>query len=174
MADRVYWGGFALLLQTEFGKPGVIVGAGAQGPKKLAVGIFDREVIDASEAPCYEAVAGESPVLVAERAEPVSAVIVPLVGKPDCDPASVKGPQFPDQPIVLLSNPLPCEKANDALTPGKKLCAVPPHAVNRVRGRDLVWIAGVPGVLGKLHPFNRSLLIKRRKRRAGNSTPSWS
>ena len=45
--------GFALLLQTEFGKPWVMVGAAAQGPKILAVGIFDRQVIDAGETPCH-------------------------------------------------------------------------------------------------------------------------
>jgi hypothetical protein len=38
---------FAFLLQIEFGKAGVMVGAVAQGPEILAVRVFDREVVDA-------------------------------------------------------------------------------------------------------------------------------
>ncbi len=74
--------------------------AAAKRPVILPVGFLDRQIIDASETSLHQAGRVELPVLVAIGAEPVAAIVVPLIGKAHGDPVLRKGPQLFDQPVV--------------------------------------------------------------------------
>ena len=71
----------------------------------LALGLLDREIVDAGEAPAHESLLVESPILVAVAAEPASTVVMPFVSKPDRDAVVTKGPDFLDQTVVQLLIP---------------------------------------------------------------------
>jgi hypothetical protein len=65
--------------------------------------LLDRKVIDARDAQAHQAMPVEFPVLVAIAAEPVSAVIMPFIGKADGDTIRAEGPHFLDQPVAAGS-----------------------------------------------------------------------
>jgi hypothetical protein len=67
------------------------------------IGFVDRQIVDGSEAPLHHARGIEFPVLVSVRAEPVAAVVMPLVSEPHGDTVVGEGPQFFDQTVI--SNP---------------------------------------------------------------------
>ena len=55
---------------------------------------FDRQIVYASEAAGHQTIFTKFPVLVPIGPIPLAAVIVPLIGKPDCDPVLVKSLEF--------------------------------------------------------------------------------
>ena len=55
----------------------------------------------------------ELPVLVAVGAEPVAAVVVPLVGEAHRDAVVGEGPELLDQPVVELARPLALQERDD-------------------------------------------------------------
>jgi hypothetical protein len=57
----------------------VIVGPAAKRPAAFALALLDRDIIDAGDAKPHQAVIIEFPVLVAVAAEPITAVVVPLI-----------------------------------------------------------------------------------------------
>src|SRR5688572_30441372 len=105
------------------------VGPAAQRPVILAVGTADRQGVDAGDSPRHVAAGIEFPVLVAIRAEPVTAVIVPFVGEAHRDAVFVKSPQLLDQAVVELARPFACQELNDLIAPGEKLGTVAPHTL---------------------------------------------
>src|SRR6266851_4189541 len=82
------------LLQSEIAQGRVIVGAAAKRPAVLALALLDRDIIDAGDAKPHQAVFVEFPVLVAVAAEPITAVVVPLVCKAHGDAVLTEGPHF--------------------------------------------------------------------------------
>src|SRR5262245_2067349 len=79
--------------EAEILQPRVIVRPPAERPVILALALGDRPVVDAGDAPAHQAVLVELPVLVAVRAEPVAAVVAPLIGEAHGDAVAGKGPQ---------------------------------------------------------------------------------
>jgi hypothetical protein len=67
--------------EAEIAEAGVIVGTTAQGPMEAAISLADRRIIDAGETPTHQAVLIELPVLIPVGAEPIAAVVVPLIGE---------------------------------------------------------------------------------------------
>src|ERR1700733_346448 len=109
----------------------MIVRASAEWPEIFPVRLFYRQIVDAGVTELHQAIRIEFPVFVAVGAKPISAVVAPLVGKPDGDPVFVERPKFLDQPIVELFRPLSREKLDDRLPACDKLRAITPHAVER-------------------------------------------
>src|SRR5215471_19432968 len=125
----------------------MIVGTAAERPAILALGLLDRQIVDAGNAQPHQAVCVEFPVLVAVAAEPAAAVVVPLIGEAHGDAVVAVGPELLDQAVVELSVPLARQERLDGLTPLQELDAIPPAAVSRVGERDASGVAGVPAVL---------------------------
>src|SRR5262249_28369560 len=127
----------------------MIVGTPAQRPVKAAIGDADRGIVDAREAAAHETVFVELPILVAIGAEPVAAIVVPLIGKADGYPVFTEAPQFLDKSIVQLALPLAGEEGDNRLAPLHELGAVPPVAIDGIGERDLLGVAAVPPILGE-------------------------
>ena len=77
LLERIY----GRLLKSEIAQRWVIIGTATQRPMILAFTLFDWKVIDAGDAQVHQPVLIELPILVAIAAEPVPAVVVPLIGE---------------------------------------------------------------------------------------------
>src|SRR5258708_6614501 len=84
----------------------MIIGAAAERPMILALALHDRKVVDAGDAQPHQAMRVELPILVTVAAEPVSAVVVRLVGEAHGDAVAMERPELLDQAIVELPVPL--------------------------------------------------------------------
>jgi len=74
-------------------------------------------------------------------AEPVSRVVVPLVGETHRDAVLAACPDFLDEPVIELAAPLAAQELLDGRAPVQKLRTVAPHRVLRVRERHALRIA---------------------------------
>ena len=74
-------GGWVWGSEAEVAEAGVIVGTAAQGPMKAALGLADWRIVDAGETAANQAVFAKLPILVPVGAEPVAAIVVPLIRK---------------------------------------------------------------------------------------------
>ena len=99
----------------------------------LAAVLIDGDVIDAGQAPTHQATLIELPVLVAVGAEPISAVIMPLIGESHRDTIVVKSPEFLDQAIIEFSIPFPNKERDDRIAAEQKLTPISPRAVGSIR-----------------------------------------
>src|ERR1700678_2817188 len=117
-------------------------------PVEFTVSLGDGHVVDARVAVFHVAVGVELPVLVALPAVPLARAGVLPVGEPDVDAHPIAGPQFLDQPVLVLAGPLAGQELDDLFPPVDELRAVSPLAVLGVGEGDLVRVAGVPRVLG--------------------------
>src|ERR1700739_3459035 len=93
------------LLEAEIAQAGMIVRAAAERPVIFAVGFGNRRIVDAGDPPAHQPFAVELPILVAVRAEPGAAVVMPFIGEADGDAIVGEGPQLLDQAIVELPVP---------------------------------------------------------------------
>src|SRR5258705_2335465 len=125
----------------------MFVGTTPERPMILPPALFNREIVDAGDAPPHEAMLVELPVLVAVGAEPVAGVVVPLVGETHGDAVAVKRPKFLDEAIVQFLAPLAGQELDNGLAAREKLSAIAPDAVRRVGQGNSLRIACVPGVL---------------------------
>ena len=98
--------------------------------------LLDRKIIDARDAQAHQAMLIELPVLIAIAAEPIPAVIVPLIGKADGDAIRMEGPDFLDQPVVKLAVPLSRQKGFDCLASLQEFGTVAPTTVGGVGERN--------------------------------------
>jgi hypothetical protein len=71
-------------------------------PIEFAICLFDGEVVNAGEPPLHQTCSVIFPVLVAERAEPASAVIMPFMGIADGDPTFGESPELLDESVIEL------------------------------------------------------------------------
>jgi hypothetical protein len=76
--------------KSEIAQGRVIVGTATKRPVVAALALRDREIVDAGNAQPRQAVFVELPILVAIAAEPVPAVVVPLIGETNRDTVSRK------------------------------------------------------------------------------------
>src|SRR5215470_17127297 len=110
----------------------MIVRAAAERPVVFALALLDRKIVDAGNAKPHQAVLVEFPVLVAVAAEPMTAVVVPLVGETHCYAVLAKGPDFFDQAVVEFAVPFAGQECLDFSAAVQEFCAVSPAAVGRV------------------------------------------
>src|SRR5438067_2366841 len=80
--------------------------AGWAGAEDAALGLLDRDVVDARLATAHQAVLVELPQLIAVAAPPMAIRVVGLVLEPDRDPVLAERPQVLAQGIVELAVPL--------------------------------------------------------------------
>src|SRR5258706_16269948 len=113
----------------------------------LALALLDRKVVDAGDAQPHQAMRVELPILVTVAAEPVSAVVVRLVGEAHGDAVAMERPDLLDQAIVELPVPLARQERLDGLAPLQELGAISPAAVEGIGGRNKGRDAGVPSIL---------------------------
>ena len=99
----------------------MIIGAAAERPMIFAIRFLDWKIIDARKSQPHQAIVVELPILVAIRAIPVPRIIVPLVGEAHGDAVIRECPQFLDQAVVELFDPLASEKGDDVLSSVHKL-----------------------------------------------------
>jgi hypothetical protein len=100
-------------------------------PIEFAICLFDGEVVNAGEPPLHQTCSVIFPVLVAERAEPASAVIMPFMGIADGDPTFDESPELLDESVIELLCPLSGEERYDLGASVDEFGAVPPTAVRR-------------------------------------------
>src|SRR6266446_8327860 len=106
----------------------MIIGAAAKRPVVLALALLDRKIVDARDAQTHQALLVELPVLVAIAAKPLSAVVVPLIGKSHGNAVLAKGPDFLDEAVVELAIPLARQERFDGLAAEQEFGAVAPTA----------------------------------------------
>src|SRR3954468_14619846 len=122
-------GGCAFALQPQLAQPGMVVGPAAERPVELAVPLRNEQVVDARVAAAHQAVVVEFPVLVAVGTVPVAGIVVPLVREPHRDAIAAVRPQFLDQAVLELTNPLAGQERDDLLPTIGELGAVAPARV---------------------------------------------
>src|SRR5690349_23662440 len=93
-------------LEPEIAERGFAVGPATERPAIFALAFLDRQVVDAGEAAAHQSIGAEFPVLVAIAAEPVAAVIVPLVSKAHGNAIVLECPEFLGQAVVEFTLPL--------------------------------------------------------------------
>src|SRR4029077_16794555 len=125
----------------------MIVGAPAERPVIFPLAFLDRKIVDAGDAQAHQPLLVELPVLVAVAAEPVAAIVVPLVGEAYRDAVLAERPDLLDQPVVELSRPLPCEDPLYLAAPAQESRGVAPATVDRIGERNARRLARVPGIL---------------------------
>src|SRR3984893_894621 len=144
----------------------MIVGTAAERPVVLALALLDRDIIDAGDAKPHQAVLVEFPVLVAVAAEPIAAIVVPLICEAHADPVLAEGPDLLDWPVAELPVPLACQKRFDGFAALQEFSAISPAAVGRIGERDAHWIAGIPRIFGQPRLLRGGLGAEGRQRRA--------
>src|SRR5882672_6977132 len=133
--------------QAQFTQTWVVVGTAPQRPMIFALTFRNRQIVDAGDTQSHQAVLVEFPVFVAVAAKPMTAVVVPLVGKSHGYSVLAKRPEFFNQPIVEFAGPLAREKRLDGIAALQKFGAVAPTTVGRIGKRDPSGVARVPRVL---------------------------
>src|SRR6266700_8186543 len=149
--------------------------AGRAGAEDAALGLLDRDVVDARLPAAHQAVLVELPQLIAVAAPPPAIRVMGLVLEPDRDPVLAERPQVLAQGVVELAVPLGGKELDDRGPPGEEGVAVAPGRIHGVGARDALGIAGVPGVLGGLHLGQGAFPVERRERRAvgHERAPNW-
>src|SRR6266576_5946381 len=127
-----------------------------------ALGLLDRDVVDAGLTAAHQAVPVELPQLVAVAAPPPALRVMGLILEPDRDPVTAERPQVLAQGVVELAVPLGREELDDRGPPGEEGVAVAPGRVHGVSARDAFGVAGVPGVLGGLRLGQGAFPVERR------------
>jgi hypothetical protein len=82
--------------ETKLASPRVVVGATTERPVKATVFHADWQVVNAGVSLAHEATIIELPVLVAEGSEPIAAIVMPLISKPDGNPVAGECSQLLD------------------------------------------------------------------------------
>src|SRR5215470_641384 len=113
-------------LQAERAQTRVIVGPAPKRPTILALGVLDRQIVDACNAHLHQPLLIELPVLVAVGTVVLAAVVVPLVSEAHRDPVAGKRPQLLDQPVIELAGPLAGQERDDFAPALQELGAVAP------------------------------------------------
>src|SRR5947207_1083379 len=130
---------------SKRGQPGVVQATGRRGiPSKPALGLLDRQIVDARMPVMHQPVGIKLPVLIAIRAKPVAGVVMPLVGESHSDPGSPKSPKLLDQPVIQLPLPFSGQEFDDGRPLPDKFGAVSPPTINRIGQSDPFRVTTVP------------------------------
>src|SRR5258708_19876954 len=132
----------------------------------FALSFGDRQIVDAGDAQSHQSVLVEFPVFVPVAAKPMTAVVVPLVGKTHGNSVLAKGPELLDQAIVELARPLARQKRLNGIAPLQEFGAVAPATVRGIGKRNASRVARVPRVFRHSSLLCCGFQSKRRYRRA--------
>ena len=119
----------------------------------FAIGFFDRQVVDAREAPPHEPGLVELPILVAVRAKPLTRVVVPFVGKANRYSIRSEYPELLYQPIVELPDPFASEEGDNLFAALQEFSTVSPARVHRIRECEPGRVARIPSIFGQSNLF---------------------
>src|ERR1700754_2602459 len=133
---------------------------------EFALGLLDREIVDAGEAPLHQTVLSKLPVFVAVRTKPVSRLVVPFVGEAHVDTVSGKGPQLLDETIVELISPFARQKSDDLVPAPHNFGPIAPGAVRCISECAPLRTARIPAIFGASDLLNGSIEGERWKWRA--------
>src|SRR6266511_2162431 len=117
----------------------------------------------------HQAVLIKLPVLIAERAKPVSRIVMPFIREANGDPIALKRPKFLDQSAVELPRPFALQKTHDLLSAEDELGPVAPPALCAVGEGYLFRITGVPSILCRSDFLDGGFERERRERQPGFS-----
>src|ERR1700747_763739 len=92
----------------------------------FAVRLFDREIIDGSQAQAHESFVIKLPVFVSVGAKPAPGVVAPLVGEAHGDAILGEGPQLLNQAVIEFLAPLARQERDDFLPSVDELRAESP------------------------------------------------
>src|SRR5262245_9698315 len=126
----------------------MLVGPSPEWRMVQALAGYDGQVIDAGDTSAHQPVLVEFPILVAVAAEPVTAVVVPLVGETDGDSVITEGPHLLDQAVIQLPVPLAREKSFYGVAALEEFRTIAPLTVDGVGVCHLGGIASVPSIFG--------------------------
>lgn len=101
--------------EAQIARARMTIRSPSERPEELAIGLGDRQVVDAREPALHEPVLVEFPVLIAVGAVPIPRVVVPLVGETHGDAVAVVRPKLLDRAVVELAGPLSGEELLDLL-----------------------------------------------------------
>ena len=87
---------------------------------------MDGKVVDRREPKSHEPVIIELPILIAIGAIPVTQIVVPFVSEAHRNAVPGERPQFLDEPVVQLLDPLARKKSGNFISPIDELRAIPP------------------------------------------------
>src|SRR5713226_5347937 len=104
----------------------MLVGTAPERPMIFALSFGNRQIVDAGDTQSHQAVLVEFPVFVAVTAKPMTAVVVPFVGKTHANSVIAKGPDLLDQPVVELARPLARQKRLNGIASLQEFGAVAP------------------------------------------------
>ena len=93
----------------------MVIGAAPERPMKLALGLVDRNIVDAGFAPTHQTMLVELPLFVPMRAPPLPLRIVRFIYESHGNSVSSEGPHFFDQSIVEFAFPLASQESLDGL-----------------------------------------------------------
>ncbi len=141
-----HWLSTPVRLQAQIAEAGMIIRPAPQRPVEFAVCLFDRQIVDAGEAPLHQPLSVEFPILIAVGTKPVAAVVMPFIGEANSDPVAGEGPELLDQPVIKFFRPFAGEEGDNLLAAGDEFGPVPPLAVRRVDERDLLRVTAVPAI----------------------------
>src|SRR5262245_36816074 len=144
------------LLKTEIAEGWMIFWTGTKRPVVLTLLFRNWQIIDAGNSPLHSTVGVEFPVFIAVAAEPIEAVVMPLISKAHCNTIFMERPNLFDQPVVELAVPFAGQESNDGLATDQKFCPISPNTVDAISESDLSRIARVPGVFGFADLVDRS------------------
>src|SRR5258706_131847 len=156
--------------ESRLRQAGMTAGARAKRPMEFALGLRDTDIVDARLASSHQAVVSELPLLVAMGSIPISAVVMPFIGKANGNPVAVNSPHLLDQTVVELALPFAGQKRLDRIAAFNELGAISPAAVGCVGKRHAFGIARVPGVLRHARFLSCGFGGERRKGRGRHST----
>ena len=133
--------------KIEIAEFGVVVGPTPWRPQEHSLDLDERMAVDAGDAPSYQAVWIDLPILVAIGPVPIAVDVVIFVGKPSRYPIIGESPEFIDVPVLKLLGPFAREKRLNRRAPGQTADAASPETVDCVTKRHESWLASIPAVL---------------------------
>lgn len=123
----------------------MVIGTDRRCPMEQALALEDWHVIDRGVTLLHEAVFVEQPILVSVRAKPIAIVVMIFIAKTNSNSIVSVGPEFLDQSVVLLADPLVLEKVSHLFAALQKTGTVAPNCVDAVRHFNCIRILHVPG-----------------------------
>src|SRR5262245_3786144 len=102
----------------------------------LALFSRDRQVVDAGNSSPHQSVDIEFPIFITIAAEPIKAVVMPLIGKAHCNTIFMESPNLFDQPVVKFAVPFAGQERDDGLAAHQKFSSIPPNTVRTISESD--------------------------------------
>jgi len=154
-------------LQGQVRQARMIVRPAAERPVEFGICRLDWDIVDGGEATLHQSCRIIFPVLVAIRAKPVPAVVMPFIRVAHRDSIAVKCPQFLDEPIIQFLGPFPGQECDNFPATDDELRSITPTAVGCIGQRDLFRVAAIPTVFREADLLNGGFPCEWRTKSSG-------